>query len=208
MTTSTYLPLAAQPSADGGSRSEAGHSARLRVGAAGSLFALGVLHERRTARWIGAETPRRAWFAGGSLLGGFASIAPEVAPLSPPFVVLRNRYSIRQSSPALYVRELVEAGRVTEARRILELLPWSGDPSLSHWRRVLALPTVRRVPARGSEGVAAQIEWVRLHGHEYRGEWVLLRGGDLIDHSPNRAEIRRRLSDSGQTLEGLAFVRL
>ena len=57
---------------------------------------------------------------------------------------------------------------------------------------VLAPPTavVRRVPANPS--AALDNEWLQIHRNQYRGQWVALRGGNLLGNADALATLTTR----------------
>ena len=106
------------------------------------------------------------------------------------------------------VLELLNAGRVTEARQLLSLLlKASPSPKLEKWARILAPPVARpEGPATGSS-IARNNAWLREHAREYSGKWVGLREGVLVGEDTSRVALHRRLEQTGQ-LEGVFFARL
>ena len=59
---------------------------------------------------------------------------------------------------------------------------------------MLAMPTIlRRQPAQ--PGGAAEIEWLRRNAERYRGRWVAVAGGRLVDTDESLAGLRRKLGE-------------
>ena len=93
------------------------------------------------------------------------------------------------------IRRLLAAGKVLAARSRLTAAVGEGTTA-GLWRlqRVLALPTVRRrLPAE--PGGAADIEWFRRNAETYRGRWVAVAGGKLVDTDESLAGLRRKLRE-------------
>ena len=93
------------------------------------------------------------------------------------------------------IRRLLAAGKVLAARRRLKAAAGEGTGAgLRRLQTVLALPAVRRrLPAE--PGGAADIEWLRRNGETYRGRWVAVAGGKLIDTDESLAGRRRKLEE-------------
>ena len=65
-------------------------------------------------------------------------------------------------------------------------------PWLSQADRVLNPTGVQVKPADG-QGRKEEFDWLRRHGHEYRGQWVALLGDELIVSSESAAEVIREV---------------
>jgi hypothetical protein len=106
------------------------------------------------------------------------------------------------------VLNLLSAGRVSEARQLVNLLlKASPSPKLEQWARVLMPPVVRAEPSATGGAIARNNAWLREHAREYVGKWVALRDGVLVGEDPNRVALHRRLQQAGQ-LDGVFFARL
>lgn len=51
-------------------------------------------------------------------------------------------------------------------------------------------PLDKRLPSQPWPEGKDAMQWIREHGHEYRGQWVALAGSRLIAHGPDRATVR------------------
>jgi predicted DNA-binding antitoxin AbrB/MazE fold protein len=60
--------------------------------------------------------------------------------------------------------------------------------------------------AKSSEWQAEQ-EWIRVHGEEYCGQWVALRGGELLSHGPDARAVRDEARAKGVYLPLLCTYR-
>ena len=85
-------------------------------------------------------------------------------------------------------RDLLEADRVTEARRFVKELEqrWPEAERVQHYALVLAPPKVRMrpdLPARSSE---QEIQWLQEHAREYPGCWLAVYEDRLIAAGPDR----------------------
>lgn len=103
------------------------------------------------------------------------------------------------------IRALVEAGRVSEARRRLAELCAQGvaAPWVAAWERALAPGRVRVLASHGPGGAEESMAWLRAFGHQYGGRWVALRRDELLGSSPSRVELHRDLARRGLLAEAL-----
>lgn len=134
-----------------------------------------------------------------------SGLARRVTHLETELALLKER--LRQSEAAPLV-QLVEAGRVTEARQLVSLLQKaSPSPGLEQWARVLAPPEVSAAPAATGSAMARDNAWLRANARDYAGQWVALRDGVLVGADASRVALHRRLEQAGE-LEGVAFARV
>lgn len=87
-----------------------------------------------------------------------------------------------------HLRDLLEADRVTEARRFVKELEqrWPEAERVQHYARVLEPPKVRMrpdLPARSSE---QEWKWLEEHAREYPGCWLAIHDSQLIAADPDR----------------------
>lgn len=95
------------------------------------------------------------------------------------------------SEIAQVVRWALAAGAPLPARHISaeghRLYP--EDVELANMARILAPPKVLGVsPANPSAG--RDLEWLRQHADEHRGQWVALRNGDFLAAAPTARELK------------------
>ena len=92
------------------------------------------------------------------------------------------------------LRQLLEEGRVEEARRLAPQLAvrWPTSTTAQHYARVLRPPEVIRSPAslRG-RSFDREHAWVREHAGEYPGCWLGVFGDELIAADPDLGAVRR-----------------
>lgn len=111
------------------------------------------------------------------------------------------------SGPGLApIKELLEAGRVTEARRKVAAMLKTGG-GVTPWAAVLAEPRTTPVPATGRGDFTRNSAWLREHRHEHRGHWVALRNGVLLATNANRAELIATLEKVGD-IDGALLVKV
>ena len=81
--------------------------------------------------------------------------------------------------------------RLTLARRLAELGRelFPGYERIDRAARVLAPGGARSTRLPPAEGLSASKRWLREHGNEYRGQWVAVRNGELVDVAPSLAEM-------------------
>jgi len=103
----------------------------------------------------------------------------------------------RQSAGGLIetiVRQLLAKEHVLTARKLINALPperISAEP-LRQLRSLLAEPVVRRrLPARASR--SADFDWLRHNANAYRGKWVAVANGGLLDSDESLDALLRRL---------------
>lgn len=93
------------------------------------------------------------------------------------------------------VSALFERGAVAQARRLVERLPASCDgPDRDRWSAALVpLPPPRRSPASG--GTAEAFDWLARESTPFRGQWVFLDHGRLVDHDRSVEQLCARHAD-------------
>ena len=80
------------------------------------------------------------------------------------------------------VRQLLARDHVASARTLLQALPRAGSetPSLQRLRAVLLEPHLQRRSA-ARPGGAADLDWLVRNAPAYRGRWVAVANGTLLD---------------------------
>jgi hypothetical protein len=74
------------------------------------------------------------------------------------------------------VRALLEEGRISEARKLVDT---GGDQLPESLREIFAPPRIRRVDERGVDRTP-EYNWLKANGPAYAGKWVALVGDDLV----------------------------
>ncbi|MBI4816662.1 MAG: hypothetical protein HY791_10410 [Deltaproteobacteria bacterium] len=143
--------------------------------------------------------------------GSIVSEGRTLATLEPPIHITdmrdfgadpRPRY-VQEADPndegavsRAKICELVEAGRGAEARKFIETA--KGD--LGEWPHVLAPPRAMPGPPKPASGRGdphLNMNWLKEHCEAYRGVWVALRDGKLIDVDESWDALDARLGAAG-----------
>jgi hypothetical protein len=102
------------------------------------------------------------------------------------------------------LRAMVQEGRVDEARnRITAELEAGRGQALRVWAKLLEPPSSAPQPRSGRGDFDDNAAWLREHTKDYRGTWVALSGGHLLDHDASLIQLRERLRAKG--LERTSF---
>ncbi|MBW2060561.1 MAG: hypothetical protein JRI95_03240 [Deltaproteobacteria bacterium] len=105
------------------------------------------------------------------------------------------------------VKDLVEDGRVVDARHLLSSIqvPPGLSTKLDTWRKVLAEPRTKpREIATGGD-LKKDALWLRKNASKYKGQWVALKDGALLGNDTSRVKLHHALKDEG-CLNGALFV--
>lgn len=108
---------------------------------------------------------------------------------------------LRPETQAERFIRLIEEERVDEARRLSVRLK---DP---HGMRVLAAPVIALAEDATGQGITNQADEARGELASYAGQWVVMRGGKVIDAAPRRRELHQRTQAKG-LLEGSVFLKV
>ena len=96
----------------------------------------------------------------------------------------------------------LRAGAFSSARQLsvegAELYP--EDRELQKYARVLAPPRVIRSDLPPTPSVKANREWLKKHGKNYRGRWVGLRNGNLVDVAKSFDELVEKVGSTEEVL--------
>jgi hypothetical protein len=102
------------------------------------------------------------------------------------------------------LRAMVQEGRVDEARELIKTESKAGrGQALRVWAKLLEPPSAAPQPRSDRGDFDANSAWLREHTNEYRGKWVALSGGNLLDQDSSLIKLRDRLRAKG--LEREAF---
>lgn len=66
------------------------------------------------------------------------------------------------------------------------------EPELEKLAKLVAPPTYKLTPAEGRDR-SAEMQWLREHAEEYRGQWVAVLGSELLGHSPELRDLMTHL---------------
>jgi len=99
-----------------------------------------------------------------------------------------------QNLTYLAVRNLMEHEQIVAARKVLNALPLGSFDDLLFvgLRKILALPVVTVVQKRDIDR-HMDYEWIREHAQEYRGQWVALNEGQLLEAAGSLRELLERI---------------
>lgn len=67
------------------------------------------------------------------------------------------------------------------------------------------LPEVRK-SRLGVVDLKKELEWIKQHGHEYVGEWIVLDGDKLLGHGPDPRPIVAQARVAGVRLPFAKFI--
>jgi hypothetical protein len=115
-----------------------------------------------------------------------------------PFPVARAREEGALTDAAAYVAA-IRAAFLEEAHLRARELATEGhqrfpdDPELARYAYVLAPPKVLNAHLPPDPSVELDIQWLREHMDEYRGQWIALKNGKLMAHAPTIAQFRAEL---------------
>jgi len=140
-------------------------------------------------------------------LFGKRALVEGVAKFRPSGAILRiEATSIRLESAnaseltgvRVELRRLIEAGQVDEARRRIDTES-VGDRAndLRGLSELLAPPVAERRSRSGRGDFDQNAAWLQENKVAYRGNWVALREGKLVDHDPSYLILRKRLRETG-----------
>ena len=79
------------------------------------------------------------------------------------------------------------------------------DEQLQRFARVLAPPTVTRRKASSDPTIRANRDWLMSHADEYRGKWVGLMNGELLDYDDSYDELIARVGAAEDILITTVF---
>lgn len=111
------------------------------------------------------------------------------------------------------LKDLVEQSRVEEARKLAPVLleKWPDSQRVRNWATVLEPPRViASEPRPATRSFAEDRRWVREHGHEYPGCYLVTVGYRLIAADPDPRVVRekaRAVLDLGHETPFLSFPR-
>lgn len=109
------------------------------------------------------------------------------------------------SAPPWRIRQLVDAGHVSEARKLLRRSRSRRPEQLRRWARALALPETRSGNAATALNMRPNAEWIARHANEHRG-WIALRDGVLVAADSSLAQLREKVTAT--SVGGVLFVKL
>ncbi len=112
-----------------------------------------------------------------------------------------------ESEMVTEVMDLVQGGRVSEARQLLSTVPENLSGTVENWRRVLAEPNAEPGISASGSSLSSDSLWLKENADRYQGRWVALKQGVMLGSHVSRRELHRRLKCAG-ALNGASFLRV
>jgi hypothetical protein len=107
------------------------------------------------------------------------------------FIETLQRHAYR-NNPSRLFREAIQLAILSDAVEVARRLVTLGlqhDPDndvLSAYHKLLAPPQVIQTGRHAGHDYAQSMRWLAAHSHEYVGQWVALRDGELLGSAPSR----------------------
>ena len=105
------------------------------------------------------------------------------------------------------MKNLVENGRITEARNVLSDIQPGSSIKLDNWKRILAKPKAKISNSATGGKIKGDVAWLHKNSSHYKGRWIALKNGVLLDSDKSRVELHRSLKQAGK-LSGAMFFRI
>jgi hypothetical protein len=97
------------------------------------------------------------------------------------------------------VRALLEEGRISEAKRLVES---TGDLLPTSLREIFAPPRITKVDERDVDRTR-EYRWLKANASRFRGKWVAVAGDDLVLSTDSLKELLAHLRDIQTPFEPL-----
>jgi hypothetical protein len=106
------------------------------------------------------------------------------------------------------IKQLVENHRIMEARQRLFQANKAGilSTTLKEWQQVLKEPQVSVKNKATGVGLNENYQWLKKNAQQFKGLWVALSKGVLIDSHDNLTTLRQTLEKSGKLTHDIAFM--
>jgi hypothetical protein len=105
------------------------------------------------------------------------------------------------------IRNLIENGRVSDARHFLSVMPYEIFDKVENWRRVLARPRAKCQKSATGADLRKDSLWLRNNSDKFKGKWVALKQGSLLGSHESRIELHQLLKQAGK-LHGAMFFKV
>ncbi len=118
--------------------------------------------------------------------------------------VEKVRRSAHLPNPNTIFREAIQVAIQNEAINVARLLVKVGlqdypdSTVLRNYEKALAPPKVIKTGTRAGRDYSKSMQWLSAHSHEYVGQWVALRDGELIDKAASRKLLIELIGDASQ----------
>jgi hypothetical protein len=106
------------------------------------------------------------------------------------------------------IKQLVENHRIMEARQRLFQANKAGilSTTLKDWQLVLKEPQVSVKNEATGVGLNENYQWLKKNAQQFKGLWVALSKGVLIDSHDNLTTLRQTIEKSGKLTNDIAFM--
>jgi len=106
------------------------------------------------------------------------------------------------------IKQLVENHRIMEARQRLSIASKACilSTTLKEWQLVLREPKVSVKNEATGVGLNENYQWLKKNAQQFKGLWVALSMGVLIDSHDNLTTLRQTLEKSNKLTHDLAFM--
>jgi len=103
------------------------------------------------------------------------------------------------------VKQLVEDGNISEARRLIAGPRRGASPEMDRWRMALAFPKAKQEKSATAGRLREDIEWLQNHGDAHQGKWVALKDGSLLGSHESQVALYHDLKQSGRLADAMFF---
>lgn len=112
-----------------------------------------------------------------------------------------NWHGVTASEYVRIIDLALEAGALLAARRIAfeGLSMYRDNQAIQEYARVLAPPNVTRIDVPPDTDQGVNLAWLKDHAHDYRGRWVAIRGGRLLDVADSYKELVAKIGETRGT---------
>ncbi len=121
------------------------------------------------------------------------------------FLAVQTSMNWQNRSPEVFARAVqlaLSAGAFRAARSLSAIATtrYPDHAELRKYARVLAPPKVTRSTRPADPTLKANRDWLMVHGDQYRGRWVALRNGELVDSASSLQLLSDQLRDTNGLL--------
>jgi len=106
-----------------------------------------------------------------------------------------------------HMKQLVEDGRITDAREVLSTIQPGISTALDNWNNVLSKPKAKVEKSATGGEIRKDGLWLQNNSEKYKGKWIALKNGKLLGSHDSRIELRHSLKQAGE-LAGAMFFRI
>ena len=104
------------------------------------------------------------------------------------------------------LKAFVVTGKIDEARSYLNS---SSEKSsvIEYWKKVLEKPKTKIENFASGKSLKLNSDWIKANSRNYTGQWVALKGGNLVGSDVSRINLHKSLKQQGK-LTGSVFFRI